>query len=83
MADFVPGYEASAWFGVRAPKNMPGEIVDRLKQGDQCGFADPKLKVRFADLGVTVLPGSPPISGSSSLTNRKMGQGDWAANIKL
>jgi tripartite-type tricarboxylate transporter receptor subunit TctC len=59
MSDFVPGYEVSNWFGIGAPKNMPVEIVDKLNKEVNAGLADPKLNVRFADLGGTVLVGSP------------------------
>jgi tripartite-type tricarboxylate transporter receptor subunit TctC len=59
VADFVPGYEASAWFGVGAPRNTPAEIVDRLNKEINAGLADPKLKARLADLGGDPLPGSP------------------------
>jgi tripartite-type tricarboxylate transporter receptor subunit TctC len=58
VADFVPGYEASAWIGVGAPKNTPADIVDRLNKEINAGLADPALKARFADLGGTVLPGT-------------------------
>jgi tripartite-type tricarboxylate transporter receptor subunit TctC len=51
VADFVPGYEASAWFGLGAPKNTPAEIVDTLNSEINAGLADPKLKARLADLG--------------------------------
>jgi tripartite-type tricarboxylate transporter receptor subunit TctC len=59
VADFVPGYEASAWFGVGAPRNTPAEIVDRLNKEINAGLADPKLKARLAELGGDPLPGSP------------------------
>jgi len=59
VADFVPGYEASAWFGVGTPRNTPAEIVDRLNKEINAGLADPKLKARLADLGGDPLPGSP------------------------
>ena len=59
VADFVPGYEASAWQGIGAPKNTPAEIVDKLNKEINAGLADPKMKTRFADLGSTGLPGSP------------------------
>jgi tripartite-type tricarboxylate transporter receptor subunit TctC len=59
MADFVPGYEASGWFGVGAPRNTPVEIIDKLNKEINAGLADPKLKARFADLGGMVFPGSP------------------------
>ena len=59
MAEFLPDYEASAWFGIGAPKNTPTEIVDRLNKDINAGLADPKIKEQLADLGGTVLPGSP------------------------
>jgi tripartite-type tricarboxylate transporter receptor subunit TctC len=59
VSEFVPGYEASAWYGVGAPKNTPAEIIDRLNKEINAGLADPKMKVRLAELGGTVLPGSP------------------------
>ena len=57
--EFVPGYEASAWEGIGAPKNTPAEIIDRLNKEINAGLADPKLKAQLADLGGTVLVGSP------------------------
>jgi tripartite-type tricarboxylate transporter receptor subunit TctC len=59
VADFVPGYESSQWYGVSAPKNTPVEIVEKLNKEINAALADPRMKARFADLGGTVLPGSP------------------------
>jgi len=59
VGEFVPGYEASAWFGVGAPRNAPAEIIDKLNREINAALADPKIKARLADLGDTVLPGSP------------------------
>jgi tripartite-type tricarboxylate transporter receptor subunit TctC len=59
MADFVPGYEASGWFGVGVPKGTPTEIVDRLNKEINAGLADPAFKARLTELGSMVLPGSP------------------------
>src|SRR5262245_16734049 len=59
MAQFVPGYEATAWFGVGAPKNTPSQIIDKLNETISVGLADPKIKARLADLGGTPLVGSP------------------------
>jgi tripartite-type tricarboxylate transporter receptor subunit TctC len=59
VADFVPGYEAISWYGITAPKNTPPEIVDKLNKEINAALADPKIKQRLADLGGTVLPGSP------------------------
>src|SRR5262245_7278544 len=51
MGEFVPGYEASQWFGIGAPKNTPADIVDKLNTEINAGLADPKIKARLADLG--------------------------------
>jgi tripartite-type tricarboxylate transporter receptor subunit TctC len=59
VGDFVPGYEASAFWGVSAPRNTPAEIIDRLNKEINAGLADPKIKARLADLGGVALPGSP------------------------
>ena len=59
VSDFVPGFETSDWGGVSGPKDTPAEIVDRLNKEINAGLADPKIKARFADLGATVIPGSP------------------------
>jgi tripartite-type tricarboxylate transporter receptor subunit TctC len=59
VAEFVPGYEASGWNGVCAPRNTPVEIIGRINSAINAGLADPKLKARLADLGATPLPGSP------------------------
>ena len=73
LGDFVPGYEASFWAGVVAPKNTPAEIIDKLNQEINAGLADPKIKARIADLGVRCLPVRPPISASSSPTKPRSG----------
>lgn len=59
VGDFVPGYEASAWYGLGAPKDTPPEIIDKLNKAVNAILADPKAKARFADLGASLLPGSP------------------------
>jgi tripartite-type tricarboxylate transporter receptor subunit TctC len=59
VAEFVPGFEASAWYGVAAPRNTPGEIVEKLNREINAILADSQVKARFSDLGGTVLPGSP------------------------
>jgi tripartite-type tricarboxylate transporter receptor subunit TctC len=59
VADFLPGFEASFWCGVGAPKNTPGPIIDTLNREINAGLADPRIKARFAELGGRVLPGSP------------------------
>jgi tripartite-type tricarboxylate transporter receptor subunit TctC len=59
VGEFVPGYEASFWSGIGAPKNTPSEIIDKVNKEINAGLADPKMKARLADLGGTVLAGSP------------------------
>ena len=59
VADFLPGYEATSWYGVGAPKGTPAEIIDKLNREINAILAEPKTKVRFAELGATLLPGSP------------------------
>jgi tripartite-type tricarboxylate transporter receptor subunit TctC len=63
VGDFVPGYEASAWYGIGAPRNTPAEIVDTLNREINVGLADPKIKARLVDLGGTVSAGSPVAFG--------------------
>jgi len=58
VADFLPGYEASAWYGIGAPKGTPLEIIERLNKAVNEILADPKAKARFAELGAFLLPGS-------------------------
>jgi tripartite-type tricarboxylate transporter receptor subunit TctC len=58
VADFVPGYEASFWTGVGAPKNTPAEIVDTLNKEINAALVDPRMQARFAELSATALPGS-------------------------
>jgi tripartite-type tricarboxylate transporter receptor subunit TctC len=58
VADFVPGYEASAWYGVGVPKGTPHEIIDKLNKEINAILADPKVKVRLAELGAWAILGS-------------------------
>jgi tripartite-type tricarboxylate transporter receptor subunit TctC len=59
ISDFVPGYEASSWHGIGVPKNTPIEIINKLNQEIIATLADPRMKTRIADLGGTLLSGSP------------------------
>ena len=63
VGDFLPGYDASGWRGVGAPKNTPAEIIDELNKEISVGLTDPKINARIADLGVSVLAGSPAAFG--------------------
>jgi tripartite-type tricarboxylate transporter receptor subunit TctC len=58
VAEFVPGYEVTAWFGIGAPKNTPAAIVETLNREINAGLADPKIKTRITDLGGAVFSGS-------------------------
>jgi tripartite-type tricarboxylate transporter receptor subunit TctC len=59
VGEFVPGYEASLWWGIGVPKNTPVEIIDKLNKEINVGLADPKMKAQLAELGAEVLAGSP------------------------
>jgi tripartite-type tricarboxylate transporter receptor subunit TctC len=59
VSDFVSGYEASAFVGIGAPRNMPAEIITKLNQEINAALVDPKIKARIIELGGTVLAGSP------------------------
>jgi tripartite-type tricarboxylate transporter receptor subunit TctC len=58
VGDFLPGYEASQWYGIGAPRTTPAEIIDKLNKEINAGLVDARMKARFADIGGTVLPGS-------------------------
>jgi tripartite-type tricarboxylate transporter receptor subunit TctC len=64
VAEFLPGYEASAFYGVSAPAHTPADILGRLNAAINAGLADPKLKARLADLGSTEFAGSPAEFGA-------------------
>jgi tripartite-type tricarboxylate transporter receptor subunit TctC len=59
VAEFVPGYEASSWYGVGVPKNTSAEIVTKLNREIKAALADPKVKTQLAEIGGTVLGGPP------------------------
>jgi tripartite-type tricarboxylate transporter receptor subunit TctC len=59
VAEFVPGYETSAWYGIGGPKGMPADVVDRIHREINAGLADPKIRAKFADLGGTPMPRTP------------------------
>jgi len=83
MNEFVPGYEADSFHGISAPKGTPREIVDKLNKEINAGLADPKLKARLAELGGTVLPGSPAEFGKFiAAETEKWGKVVRATNMK-
>jgi tripartite-type tricarboxylate transporter receptor subunit TctC len=59
VAEYVPGFEASSWYGVSGPKNVPPEVIERLNKEINAALADPRIKARFADMSATPIPGSP------------------------
>ena len=59
VAEFLPGYEASAWYGLGAPKNTPAAIIERINAAVNAILADPASQARFTELGASLLPGSP------------------------
>ena len=83
IAEFVPGYEASGWLGVGAPRSTPGEIIDKLNAEINAALADPNLQARLADLGGTVVKGSPADFGKLiAEETEKWAKVIRAANIK-
>jgi tripartite-type tricarboxylate transporter receptor subunit TctC len=83
VGEFVPGYEASGWNGIGAPKGTPVEIIHMLNKEVNAALADPKIKARLADLGGTVLPGSPADFGKLIAEDtEKWGKVIRAANIR-
>jgi tripartite-type tricarboxylate transporter receptor subunit TctC len=83
VGDFVPGYEASQWYGLGAPHRTPSEVTDRLNRAINAGLADPKMRGRLAELGGVVLPGSPADFGKIIADeSEKWANVMRAANIK-
>ena len=83
LSDTLPDYEASAWFGIGAPKSTPAELIDRLNKEVNVSIAEPKFKARLANLGGTVLAGSPAdFAKLISDETKKWGKVILAANIK-
>jgi tripartite-type tricarboxylate transporter receptor subunit TctC len=83
IADFVPGYEASTWYGIGAPKSTPGQIIERLNREINAGLADPALRTRLAELGGMTIGGSPGDLGKLVAEDtEKWGKVILAANIK-
>ena len=84
LSEFVSGYEVSSWFGIGLPSHTPIEIVDKLNMEINAGLADAKLKIKLADLGGSVLSGSPADFGKLIAEETdKWGKLIRAANIKL
>jgi tripartite-type tricarboxylate transporter receptor subunit TctC len=83
VSEFVPGYEASTWYGMGVPKNTPVEIVDKLNREIDAALSEPRKKARIADLGGAPLTGSPADFGRHiAAETEKWGNVIRAANIK-
>ena len=78
IADFVPGYDASQWYGISAPKNTPADIVGKLNREINAAIADPAMQARFAAIGGEPLPGSPAEFGRLTAEETKK----WAKVIR-
>jgi tripartite-type tricarboxylate transporter receptor subunit TctC len=79
IGEFVPGYEASQWYGIGAPKGTPAEAIGRLNRETNAVLADPKMQARLAELGASVLPGSPADFGKLIADETAK----WAKVVKL
>jgi len=79
VSETVPGFEASAWYGIGAPKNTPAEIVDRLNKEINAALADPKILARLSELGASPIVGSPADFGKLIADETEK----WAKVIKF
>ena len=78
VAETVPGYEASAFYGMGVPKGTPPEIIDKLNNEINAALADPNVKARLADLGGMLIAGSPADFGKLVAAETEK----WAKVIK-
>lgn len=79
MAEFLPGYEATGWYGIVVPSATPPNIVDHLNKAINAALADPRTKGQFADLGAAVVSGSPAEFGAFIVAETKK----WARVVKF
>jgi tripartite-type tricarboxylate transporter receptor subunit TctC len=79
VADYVPGYEASAWFGMGVPKGTPREVIDKLNKEINAGLADPKLRAKLVDLGGQMMGGTPEDFGKIMVEETEK----WAKVVKF
>jgi tripartite-type tricarboxylate transporter receptor subunit TctC len=83
VGEFVPGYEASVWFGIGVPRNTPADIIAKLNKESNAALADPKIKSRLDDLGGVPMPMTPADFGKLiAEETEKWGKVIRAANIK-
>jgi len=78
MSEFLPGYDATIWNGLNAPKGTPDAIVNELNRSVNAGLADPKLNARLAELGARALPGSREDYGKFIVSETKK----WSAILE-
>jgi tripartite-type tricarboxylate transporter receptor subunit TctC len=79
IGEFVPGYEASAWYGIGAPEGTPADIIDKLNKETNAALADSKIKARLTEFGGTILAGSPVDFGKFIATETEK----WAKVVKF
>lgn len=79
ISEFLPGFDASVYYGICAPKNTPSEIVERLNKEINAGLADPQLKARLVELGSMTLPGTPADFGKLIANETEK----WAKVVKF
>jgi tripartite-type tricarboxylate transporter receptor subunit TctC len=79
VSDFVPGFEATFWTGIGAPKNTPTDVVDKLNKEINAGLADPRMQARLADLGASAFAGSPADFGEFIAAETEK----WAKVVKF
>jgi tripartite-type tricarboxylate transporter receptor subunit TctC len=79
VGEFLPGYEASTWYGIGAPKNTPMELIEKLNEEINAVLADPKMKARLADLGGTAFLNSPAQFGKFIADETEK----WAGVVKF
>jgi tripartite-type tricarboxylate transporter receptor subunit TctC len=79
IGELVPGYEASQWYGIGAPKSTPAEVIERLNRETNAVLAEPKMKARLAELGAAVLSGSPADFGKLIVDETAK----WAKVVKI
>ena len=77
--EFVPGYEASSWFGVGAPKNTPPQIIDKLNKEINAALGDANMKAKLAEMGAIPLAGSPETFGKIMVEETEK----WAKVVKF
>jgi tripartite-type tricarboxylate transporter receptor subunit TctC len=83
VSDFLPGFESSQWYGIGVARNTPVEIVDKLNREVNAGLSDPRIEARLAELGATLLAGSPADFGKFIVEEtEKWGRVIRAANLR-